>query len=704
MTTELHRDYETRSAADLKKVGAHVYAEHPTTDVIVACFAFDDEEPFDWYPGQPVPARVVNYINSGGRVCGHNAAFEAAIDREIMGPRYGFPVPDPEQLDCTLARSAIQAIPQSLDGACMALGLPFRKDQEGHRLMLRMCKPRKVHDDGTIEWWTDPERIARLALYCRTDIRAERALGKALRPMTPEERKVWLLDWRMNNRGVLIDRAFVNAAEGFAIEAGKRLDASMRYVTGGAVKTASNIDALKEWARGQGVEFRVETKTRRNGEEYEAESADKEALEDLLANSDDLTPLARRAFEIRLDAGKTSVKKLVKFRACAGRDGRSRGNVQYHAAGPGRWAGRNIQLQNLPRRGLTDGLPREVVKLLRDGDGPWETALRDMQELELDSFEMVWGPALDVLSRMLRGAVIAAPGNKLLFADYSQVEARGCVWAAKQQDQVELFAKGGKIYETMAASIFGLTVEEVIEKHETKSDILLRFLGKETVLGCGYGMGPEAFARNCKKKGKVILPPGIAEQAVYGWRDQNPKVVNYWRELEDAAKAAIEHPGRVYTAGPFAFRTIGNWLQMRLPIGRVLWYRRPTIEPTTQDLEAWAESGADDGVPPRYRWKIHYWGVNSLTKRWQKESTWGGKILENGVQGMCRDFLAQAKLRLEAAGYPPILSVHDEAISEVPDDNRYTEAEYLRIMTEPQPWAAGFPLKAESGSGYRYAK
>lgn len=697
--TLLHRDYETRSVADLKKVGAHVYAAHATTDVLVACFAFDDEEPWDWYPGEPVPLKVRAHIESGGIVSGHNAAFEACIDAEIMGPRYGFPVPKTEQLDCTLARSAVQSIPLDLDRAGQALGVREKKDKDGHRLMLRMCKPRKPkkgEDPNGIYWVDDAASVARLAAYCRQDIRAERLLGYALRPMTPEERIVWLLDQRMNNRGVHIDEFFVNTAKRVAARAAERLDAELCEVTGGAVEKATQVDRLKDYAKAHGVELKIVTKERRNGEEYETEAADKEALEDLLGGGN-LPPNVRRAFEIRLDAGKASVKKLDKFQSYRGPDGRARGNLQYHAASPGRWAGRGIQLQNLIRAGIEE-------------PGGWPAAMRDVAELAemlgtaqeetaWRLFELVWGNPLDVISRMSRGAVVSAPGKKLYFADYSQVEARGTVWAAGQDDMVELFASGGKIYEEMGAYIFNLTVDEVIELHKTKRDIIPRFCGKEAILGCGYGVGPAAFARNAKKKGKVILPANIAEKAVYGWRDKNFRVVEYWRELENAARNAIENPGTAYRAGPFAYKVKGKWLQCRMPSGRLIWYRRPTLEPDIRDLEQYDKG---DSVP-RYRWKVHYWGVNGITKQWQKESTWGGKLLENCIQGVCRDLLADAKLRLDAAGYPIVLSVHDEAIAEA-DEGFGTVDEFVSIMTELPPWARGFPLKAEGGEGIRYAK
>jgi DNA polymerase len=246
---------------------------------------------------------------------------------------------------------------------------------------------------------------------------------------------------------------------------------------------------------------------------------------------------------------------------------------------------------------------------------------------------------------------------------------------------VDLFARGGKIYEETAAQIFGVAVEDV-----TKDQ---RFLGKEAVLGCNYGMGPARFIKACKRRGQTV-PADLAEKVVHGWREINFKTRSLWGELGGAARNAVEAPGTTYKAGPFAYRVEDEWLQCRLPSGRLLWYYRPEIR--------WTESANGMGAH-----KLHHWGVNGVTKQWEDEPTWGGKLLENVIQGTCRDFLAGALLRLEAAGYNPVLSVHDEAIAETAEDFGSVE-EFLRLITELPKWADGFPLKAEGGSGVRYAK
>jgi DNA polymerase len=686
MYPKLFRDYETRSIVNLKDVGAHVYAAHPSTEVLVAVWIIEwsrgeYSEPIVWYRGDEFPKIVNDLIRKGCPVIGHNAAFEAAIDhfRPIDWPQ-----PKLEQLDCTMARAAVQALPLDLDTLCTVLNLPVGKDREGHRLMLQMCRPRKPRKDESpngVYWLDDADRMARLTRYCVEDVRAEIEVDRVLRPLQDQERPVWLLDQVMNNRGVQIDRAFIDCAEGFIARAGRRADARMKAITAGAVEKVTQLKRLKDFAKARGIVFETREKTRRSGEKYESEASDKEGLEDLLEG--ELPVAVREAFELRLEAGKSSLKKLAKFRLQAP-TGRARGNLQYHAASPGRWAGRGIQLQNLVRRGVTE-------------PGGWDQAYHDMRTMSDPAFEMVWGSPFDVVSRMMRGAVIAAPGCQLYFADFANVEARGCVWAASQEDILKLFADDGPVYEEMGAAIFGISAEEVSVLHKTKKDIIPRFVGKETVLGCGYGMGWKAFQRNCKKKGGVILPDEVCRKAVYGWRERNGRVVEFWKELERAACRAVRQPGQEIKARHFTYRCKDRWLQCRLPSGRLIWYRHPSIEATPEDLEAY------DGEVPDYRHRLHYWGIDGVTKQWRKEVTWGGKLFENVIQGMCADFLRHALLALEAARYWPVLSIHDEPISEVEKGFGSVE-EYVRIVSAVPSWAAGFPLKATGGCGTRYAK
>jgi DNA polymerase bacteriophage-type len=376
----LHRDYETRSTCDLRKCGAHRYAEDPTTDVIVAVFIAETAggalgDPAIWRPGEPVPEIVKIAAAEQWTFAGHNAAFEQAIDRGVLGPRYKFPIITDKQVDCTLARCAIMGLPLGLGQACAALKLRYQKDDAGHRLMMKMCKPRKPRkgEAASLYWYESPEEIARLTQYCVADVRAEIALGKVLFPMSESEKGVWRLDQRMNNRGVQIDVPFVDVAARVVNDTIVRHNAELALITGGYVTAATKVERIKDFCKAQGVELRVDTKIRRNGEEYETEALDKEAIEDLLDG--ELPAAVRRVLEIRLAAGKSSVKKLEKFKQQACFDGRARGNLQYHGAQPGRWAGRGIQLQNVIRAGITtqEGGWENVAKELAELDDEWSS-------------------------------------------------------------------------------------------------------------------------------------------------------------------------------------------------------------------------------------------------------------------------------------------------------------------------------------------
>lgn len=440
----LHIDFETRSTVDLRVSGAYRYAEDPQTEVIMACYAIDEGPVQTWLHTQPLPDDLRAALEDENCiVVAHNAGFEKAMLTYILGPRHGWPVPHPFRWDDTAARAARQALPRSLDGAASALGLDVQKDAEGRSLMLRMCRPRSVAPDGAITWWEDDARMTRLAQYCATDVEVERQLDKALRPLTDEERKVWLLTETMNDRGVSLDVPFATYAVSVAMKSQEKLNEELNQITDGVVPAATNVGKLRQWLLSKGFGIL----------EGEDESLNKKAVENLL-KSGALPDEVKRALEIRLLAGKSSVKKFQAMLDRVSKDGRVRGNLMYHGASTGRWSGAGVQLQNLPR---------DTVK-----DFDWS---RKNLEASTDK-------ALSTLSRMVRGSITAAPGHRLMWADYAAVEARGVAWLAGQADLVELFANGGKVYEEMAGVIFDMNPAEV------GKDSLERFLGKTVILGC----------------------------------------------------------------------------------------------------------------------------------------------------------------------------------------------------------------------------
>lgn len=350
MSDGLHVDVETRSAADLKKVGAHVYFADPSTDLWCAAWSIGLGGVSVWRPGDACPPAVAEHIRAGRLVHAWNAAFERLAFSSLLGPRYGWPVPGDTQYRCTMAEALAMSLPGGLEQAAEALQLSAKKDTEGHRLMMQMARPRRRNEDGTFVWWNDETRHKRLCDYCAQDVVTEVEAGTRVRPLSAFEQQVWQLDILINDRGVYIDRALCEQAQLVVAGAKKRLDAEMRVVTGGAVKECTQAAKLTAWLRDvHGVE---------------TDGVSKDAIVDLLDR--ELPPAARRALELRRDAAKSSLAKVPAMLQRSSVDGRMRGNLQYHGAGTGRWAARGAQLQNLPRPTMDE--PEGAIPALMTGD------------------------------------------------------------------------------------------------------------------------------------------------------------------------------------------------------------------------------------------------------------------------------------------------------------------------------------------------
>lgn len=489
----VHGDFETKSTVDLKKAGAFVYAGHPSTDAMMLAYAFNDEPIQIWRCGEDMPVRLRQHIESGGRFVGHNVGFEHAIWNAIMVVRYGWPKLAIEQCDCTAAMAAAMSLPRDLDGATKALGLPFQKDAVGHRIMLQCCKPRRLvvaQEDGPCiscphrdtgrrnpvcpycngtgrvrkgqtmaEWWDlDPvhgkEKFEREVQYCISDTSAERGLESRLVALRPREREVWLLDHKINSRGVAADMPLITAAERVVEIAAARLDQQMAEATGYEVQAASQVQRLAKWLDKEGVS---------------TDSLDKEHLVDLLER-DDLPAHVERALRIRQEAAKASTAKLNAMKAAVSRDGRIRGMFLYWGAGPGRWAGTKVMLHNLPRPKLKPQDIERVIPLIR--------------AVRVDELDMLWGSPLQVISDCLRSMLttgVSLLAARLLACDFANVEGRVLAVLAGQEDKVELFRQNGPVYERMGAHIFGTTTEAVVLKGK---DCPERDLGKRAELGC----------------------------------------------------------------------------------------------------------------------------------------------------------------------------------------------------------------------------
>lgn len=688
--TVLQIDFETRSALDLRKTGVYPYARHPSTDVWCMAWAFDDEEPGLYVPqegrAEGGVLRFLEHVEAGGEVRAFNAQFERVIWNEILVPRYGFPPLTIEQTHCTAAEAAAMALPRGLGQAAQVLGLPTQKDDDGRRLILQMSKPRrprKGEPEDALLWWDDTERLEKLYDYCRQDVRTERAVAKVIRRLSPAERAVYCLDQRVNDRGVRVDLDLVRAARrvvdrGIAIG-----NTELHEITSGAVDAVTKIADLKRWFRENGLEV---------------DSLSKDIVRDLLADEESqLDPVVQRALVIRRETGKSSTSKLEAFIHATCDDSRARGLYLYHGASPGRWTGKLIQSQNFPRPVIKD-IERYIPGVLGG-----EYTLIDMEQ-----------PPVMVVSDMLRSMFTASPGSILRAGDYAQIEARILAWIAEQEDLLQLFADGGRVYEAMAAAIYGVPVESI------DKDSPERRIGKNAILGAGYQMGADRFAEQVQEQTGIVLPRGerdedgkllpgeedLAARAIGAYRRKNARIKQFWGDINAAAIEAVMEPGEVVSVGrreSIKYIRKGQYLWCRLPGGRFLCYALPEMRKV---LAPWGREKKERGEPVTatdFVVSLTYVGVDSMTKQWRRQPTYGGHLTENVVQAMARDLLAGAMLRLEMTGYPVVMHTHDEVVCDVPEGVGSQEEFLATMATRPQ-WAHDIPVKVEGWEGERYRK
>lgn len=721
----LSLDGESHGVLDLRKCGAHKYWEHPLTDVWGACYAFNDEPAQIWIPDRfgpwvyaweeedtrvhvgPCPERVADHLRSGGRYDAWNQGFEKLMLEKCLGPRYGWPVPRPEQGFDTAAAAAAMALPRALDDAAKAVGSEVSKDDKGKRLMLKMSrprKPRKGEDPDALFWWDDEESIRYLmGVYCPLDVEAERAVGKKLVPLSPAEREVYLFDQRMNDRGVRIDLDLVAAMQKIIATSKKDLDAEMRDATEGQVKNCTQASALAEWLSGELC--------------MKVLSVDKNSISRLLA-LDDLPDHVVRALRARQEAAKGSTAKLTAMENAACADGRARGLHLYHGASTGRWAGRLIQPQNMPRGTGTVKDPEKAAPALLSGSA--------------DLVRILYDPPMNAVSDSLRACLVASPNHRLLAADYSSIEGRVTSWVAGEETELAAYkanddGTGAGLYEVAAGGIFNVDPWSIGKKD------FRRQIGKTCCLALGFAGGVSSFhafaeiyrvdmeaayepllqtsdpetveraeeshARWSEEKmlatDKMSRKAWIASEITkVRWREEHPATVACWDGLQEAIFDAVDHPGTVtFFKGPYAtirYVVRRGFLWCQLPSGRCLAYGSPRVQdwPTP-----WG-----DKLPA-----VTVLGVDSTTRKWRRYALSRSVSIENVVQAIARDLMANGMLKAEAGGYPIVLSVHDEAVADTPIGHG-TLREYETLLCDLPPWAAGLPLVADGYEATRYKK
>ena len=640
MKKRLHIDIETYSPEALADCGVHRYAAHPEFRILLFAYAMDDARVtvIDLASGGTLPAPVRRALTDPNIVkVAHNATFERTCIGAMLGQTL-----DPHQWECTMIQCARCGLPLSLGEAAKALGLDAQKMTEGKALIKKFCTPHEptlLSPGERVMPSDDPKGWATFKEYCRMDVEVEREIDKALAWLEPTEaeRELYAIDQIINDRGVKVDLDLVDNAARMDTIYKARLNTEAQRITG--LNNPNSAAQLKTWIN------------ERTG--LELDTLRKDDLGDIKKATDDEE--VRRVLDIRAEMNKTSTTKYETMQKVAGEGERVRGLLQFHGTRTGRWAGRLVQMQNLPQNHISDlGLARQIVK---EGD--------------LDTLELCYGNVPDTLSQLIRTAFIAPEGMTLAVCDFSAIEARVLAWLAGEEWVLEVFRGHGKIYEATAAQMYGVPIEEI-----TKTDPR-RQKGKIAVLALGYGGGTGALAA----MGGTRM--GLTEDDMAGivddWRKANPHIVKTWSKLETAVKRCATTGIDQSTCGLiFHRRPEDGTLTIQLPSGRLLCYRNMTL-----GTNRWGKES------------LKYMGTNSTTKRWEWIETYGGKLTENIVQAIARDCLAHTLAKVEDI-YPGVFHVHDEIVCEVGTE-RDELSRIQEIFSQTAGWAEGLPLK---GAGY----
>lgn len=642
-TKRLHIDIETYSGESLADCGVHRYAEHPDFKVLLFAYAFDDQPVtvLDLSEGQRLPAPVLRSMTDPGVIkVAHNATFERVCLSRHLGIQL-----NPSQWECTMAQCARCGLPLSLGEAAKVLDLDFQKMTEGKKLIKLFCTPQPatlLSEGGRVRAAEDPKSWATFMEYCRMDVVVEREIDKALAWLEPTEaeRQLYALDQTINDRGVQVDRTLVDNAVRIDTIYKARLNTEAQRITG--LSNPNSATQLRGW---------IQTRTG-----MQLDTLRKADLPDIKGATDDKE--VHRVVQIRSEMAKTSCKKYEAMQATACTDDRIRGLLQYHGTRTGRWAGRLVQMQNLPQNHLDDlDYARD---LLKEGD--------------MDTMELCYGNVPDTLSQLIRTAFVAPEGKTFAVCDFSAIEARVLAWLAGEEWVLDVFRGHGKIYEATAAQMYGVPVEEIGKTDPRRQK------GKIAVLALGYGGNVGALAAMGGER--MGLSPEDMSEIVRDWRKANPNIVRAWGLLETAAQRCVSSGLDQKALGlRFHRRPEDGTMTITLPSGRLLCYRSMALG-----------KNRFGGTSLKYR------GVNNETKQWGWIETYGGKLTENIVQAIARDCLAHTLLTLEAFHYETVFHVHDEVICEVDKRTAGAALHYIKEIFSAVPeWADGLPLK---GAGY----
>ena len=645
MGHELSIDLESFSDVDLIKCGVYAYADSPAFEILLFAFSFDGGETqiIDLAQGEQFPEDVVDAIFD---VSVTKTAYNANFERTCLSKHFGRYLP-PESWHCSAVQASMLALPRSLEDVGRVLGLDEQKMKEGKELIRYFCvpcKPTKANGGRTRNLPCHaPEKWELFKTYCKRDVDVEKSIRRKLHnfPIPESEMELYRLDQRINDRGVLVDMGLVEQA--IACERLHKEVVTKRAYELTGLENPNSVAQLKGWLGDKGMD---------------AESLSKKAVADMIAETDgEVEELLR----LRLLMAKTSVKKYEAMERSVCSDGRVHGLLQFYGANrTGRFAGRLVQIQNLPQNHLPDlELARELVKQGR-----------------FEDIELLYDSTPNVLSELIRTAFIPKPGCRFVVADFSAIEARVMGWLSGEEWVLDVFRGDGKLYEMTASRMFGIPMSEIGKGSPERAK------GKVASLSCQYGGSTNGLiSMGALDMGLTEdeLPPLVA-----AWRKANPHMVQFWWDVDAAAIKAVTEKQKT-KVGKIIFEYKSGILFITLPSGRKLSYVKPRM--------AVNKFGRDG---------LTYEGI-SENKKWSRIETYGPKLVENIVQGTARDLLAEAMLRVEKKGYPIVMHCHDEIIAEVPEGSGSVD-EMCEIMAIQPEWAEGLPLRADGYSCSFYQK
>lgn len=701
MPNILFLDIETYSELPLKKCGAHRYAE--AAEVIIVQTAWDDQlvDVWDLTDGThgAWQAALQFAIDEADTVVIHNSQFERSVLRH-----HGVVIPV-EKIEDTMVLALQHGLPGSLDMLCDILNVPRdkAKDKDGKKLINRFCKPQAKNVKlrrATQE--THPDEWRAFLEYARLDVDAMRELYRRLPRWnaTPRERTLWQLDQRINDRGFAVDLELAHAALRAFDRTGRTLAARVGEITGGEVTSATQRDKFLTYVQARGVPLTDVTK-------------------DTVAAAlrGDLEPDVRELLTIRQQASATSPAKYRTLLDATGTDGRLRGSVQFcGAARSGRDAGRLFQPQNLPR-------PSAEFDAI-------ETAIEAMK---LGCEDLLYDNVSEICVNAVRGSLVAEPGSKLAIADLKNIEGRVVAWLAGEEWKLRAFREydagtGPDLYVAAYARAFGVSVDAVLDNYEN-GDKSMRQIGKVMELALGFQGGVGAFTTMGGETAEALGEAVILE-IVKAWRKAHPAIRSYWYDCEAAAKQAIRNPGEQFAVRDTVFDVVDDafgirWLRVLPPSGRYLCYMDPRLDDhrcstcngsgnvliggfiedqPSEPLARKAVCPTCDGVGTWGTGHILHEGLNQYTKKWGTRETYGGSLVENFTQHVARDVFMAGLRAAEEAGYPVVLRVHDELVTEVPDTGDFSHEKLADMMATNPPWAVALPLAAAGFETHRYRK